>query len=230
LKKLTVGYKLDKFELISSTKIDYDVGHRYEGDPLMNRGQLALVLKLKHKETGKIVNAIGTHIYFHPRYSHIKYLQVSQILAYIEKNFTEDDIVVFGGDFNMVPNDNIFAYIKNKSKPTKSRIYFNTSTVLRYQTEVYEENEKTLTKSFDWGNSYESYGAAIGKNTITFPKFSVYHQLFQINVDYILYNKKTLAARKLLKLPSKCVKTFGKLPNCRHPSDHLPIMTVFDIL
>lgn len=224
-----VGYKKEIFDLVSEDFISFDKDHRYEKNLDFVRKNVAAVAVLKHKESQKNINVIGTHFFWNPRQEHVKYFQMELMLKYIASKFKNDDMVIWGGDLNTKPGDNLIHYMKNRAPPEAGNIEFYSDVILKYQKEMFEEVEK-ISNKFEWGNSYENYGLTVGDKNNGLPKWTNYTRNFKSTLDHIFYSKKTVVPRKVLKIPDEDEIKSIALPNEEHPSDHLPIMTVFEIL
>jgi len=191
------------------------------------RGNIALVSKLLHKETGQKINLICTHFYWDPRHEQVKYLQMSQLLKYANSRFDENEIVILAGDLNLRPFSNTLQYILNGMEPTKENLEFPNNYMLKTMTEMYQ-NLETIEKKIKWKNVYQSYQE--NSEELTYPKYTNYTGKFKDTIDHILYTQANLKVKKMLKIPTEAVINCQCLPNQRFPSDHLPIMAVFEIL
>eukprot|EP00330_Aristerostoma_sp_ATCC50986_P009280 CAMPEP_0114580540 /NCGR_PEP_ID=MMETSP0125-20121206/4801_1 /TAXON_ID=485358 ORGANISM="Aristerostoma sp., Strain ATCC 50986" /NCGR_SAMPLE_ID=MMETSP0125 /ASSEMBLY_ACC=CAM_ASM_000245 /LENGTH=346 /DNA_ID=CAMNT_0001772155 /DNA_START=167 /DNA_END=1206 /DNA_ORIENTATION=- len=226
---IAVGFRKKAFELISSEVINLDTDHIYEKNPEFRRGNIAIVAHLKHLETGKIVHVLGTHFFWNPRKEHIKYLQMSIIMQYFNKNYSSDDLIIWGGDLNSKPNDNNVNYVSHLIEPTAERMEFFSQEGIEYMKDIHSNMEKNMQKKISFDNAYEFYGAASGNKDKKFPKCTNFTTNFKDTLDHIFFNNKTLKLKKLLKVPDDKTIHEKTLPNKRHPSDHLPIMCVFEL-
>jgi mRNA deadenylase, exonuclease subunit and related nucleases len=224
-----VGYKKDTFELISHKILDFNKGHKYEKNSDFIRNNVAVIAELKHKASGKIVIALGTHFFWNPKKEHVKYLQMAEVEKYLSAHYNDEDIIVWGGDLNSKPEDNNMVYLRERAPPTKERIEFYTEKMLKHQIDIYNELQQ-IEKHLTWGNVYELYGDSTGNKERKFPKYTNYNRNFKDVLDHILYTKKAVIPKKLLKIPDEKEIGTSAVPNRRYPSDHLPIMAVFEIL
>lgn len=65
------------------------------------------------------------------------------------------------------------------------------------------------------------------------PAWTNYTPQFKGTLDYIFYDPKAFAPLAVLQLPAEGVVNHSiysaTVPNDHHPSDHFPIMTIFDV-
>ena len=100
-----------------------------------------------------------------------------------------------------------------------------------------------LPKKVEWDNTYANYGASVGDEKLTYPAFTNYTAKFKDTIDHILYTKKNvgtvmnpvahvnrLIPRRILKIPTEAEIKNKCLPNRKFPSDHLPIMALFELI
>src|SRR5207244_2783721 len=115
----------------------------------------------------------------------------------------DDDIVLWGGDLNTVPDSNLIAYLKDKSYPKIERLHYNHETCLKYEKEIFLLMENLKDEIFQWGNLYEFYNGSLGNTDgNNFPKFTNYTKNFRETIDHLFYNIKRIVPKQLLELPT----------------------------
>jgi len=112
-----ICFKPELFKLMSTKTLDYNKGHKYENDPIFKQNNVGIYCQLNHIKTGKNLNVIGTHLYHHPKNEEVKYLQIGEILDFIQDNLDPRDYIIFGGDLNSTPYANLVNYVLSKSEP-----------------------------------------------------------------------------------------------------------------
>jgi len=117
-----VGYRTDKFTLQGKHFLDFDKDHPYTKYDEYKQGNGAIFLSLKHIETGKSINVLGTHFFWDPRKEHIKFVQMYIIMNFLSANLGKDDIIIWGGDLNSKPQDNLILYITDRMMPKLDRM------------------------------------------------------------------------------------------------------------
>jgi len=222
-----IGFKSDIFGIIAKEFVDLDASDKPMASEF-KRGGIAVVAKLRHKIWNKSINVICTHFYWDPKFEHVKYFQMANLLKFIESRFDSEDIIIWGGDLNAKPNDNLVKYILKHNKPELKRMEIKNNQGLEIMQELYHELEAQCNK-FELANPYEYYGKASGNSTISFPKYTNFTADFKGTIDHIFFTKKNLVATKLLKIPDESEIKNKSLPNRKFPSDHLPIMAVFEL-
>ncbi|KAL3234495.1 RNA exonuclease NGL1 [Nakaseomyces bracarensis] len=241
-----IFYNLDKFDFISwsgiylnqllgmftNAELDYlksreiiltdGAGNETGKDNLLqvlkNKNQVALFVSLKHKETGNVFVVINTHLYW--KYDEVKLTQCMSIMRelarIIEKhlvgleNVTDDKIkILFTGDLNSTADSLVINFLKGQ---IVNHGNLNVINPMKPYLEhcVYDDVPKELF-------THTCYS---GKLKGIF--------------DYIWYHDTDFKLRRILsgnevseELEAK--NQFG-LPNENHPSDHIPLLTEFEIL
>lgn len=223
-----LGWKKDKFDLHSSSNLCFDKGHEFEKNFEYKLGNIAIHAILLHKSSKKILHVINTHLFWNPKCEHIKYLQMSIILKYIAQKVENSEIVVWGGDLNSLPQNNLIRYVLTGSSPEQNYMEGDKESNLRDMIKIYDGLQK-ISKS-EWDNPYQYYGQAIDDKESLWPRYTNYVAYFKGTIDHIFFKKGKLRIRKLLKIPTEEEIKNKSLPNRRFPSDHLPIMTEFEII
>lgn len=126
-----LGFKIGKFEMIKTEYFDFNKDHKYvKSVEYTTTANIGIISQLRHVETGKTVILIGAHLFWNPKSENVKFLQMSEILRYIDSHFKPSDAIIWGGDLNSKPYDNLVQYVLNKDAPTESRMEYKSNTVL----------------------------------------------------------------------------------------------------
>jgi len=184
-----IGVKKDKFDIVEHTVLDLDKGHDYENKTEFTRGNIAVFVTLKHKASKKVIKVICSHLYWDPKFEHVKYLQMSQILSHVDKVCSKDDIVIWAGDFNSKPRSNLIRFILEGKLPKQKKMEFKSEDNLDIMRTICEKL-KGIPKKVEWGNVYENYKLAIGEEETGYPAYTNYTMKFKDVIDHILYSKK----------------------------------------
>jgi CCR4-NOT transcription complex subunit 6 len=221
---LIFGVKKDSFEILEHKIFQFDEAQE---DPSYKKGNIAIIAKIKHKYSENIIHVISTHLFWDPRFDHVKFMQMGQLLTYANKEFTENDIVLWAGDLNSKAYSNQVLYVLNGARPEQEKLE---STADNFQPllEIYEKFEK-VEKRIKWGNAYESYGLAVNDQTRSYPAFTNYTLRFKDTIDHIFFSKSNLKLQALMKVPTEQELNSKALPNHNYPSDHLPLLAFFEI-
>jgi hypothetical protein len=101
------------FELLEESIIDFD-DLALAGQSLHAKHNKALVLVLRHWQSGNLIVCLSTQLYFHPSMDYLKFAQTfylqKRIAAIVLKSAKLYAIdwrqicIVLGGDFNAMPN------------------------------------------------------------------------------------------------------------------------------
>jgi len=112
---------------------------------------------LKHLKSDKKVIVIGVHTYWNPKAENIKFLQFCEVLKYISLHFTPSDAIIWGGDLNSKPYDNMVEYVIKGAEPSDERMEFKDNFVLKLVQEMYKEYELKIKQKFPWESLYVNY-------------------------------------------------------------------------
>jgi len=94
----------------------------------------------------------------------------------------------------------------------------------------YYASLKTFLKKFTFDNAYKCYGKAAGNKDWTYPPYTNYTSDFKATLDHIFFTPNGLSLIGLLEIPTPSQIIDEGLPNEENPSDHLPIIALFEVL
>lgn len=165
--------------------------------------QVAILVKLRCKLTGKIVTVTTTHLKARKSklLEEVRYEQGKDLVKFVEEKSTCDDCYddrksayIITGDFNGETSEKFYQYIKTNCKLTSA----------------YEDNLST--KKLYHSNWTKRVNEPEVKQTI----------------DYIFYSANKLKVNALLSLNLPDVD--DALPNSFYPSDHLSLVSKFSLI
>lgn len=114
---INIGENIDKLEIFNELWLRIRNNEQL-AKRITERSTAVQVTTIKAIDSSKILIVANTHLYFHPDADHIRLLQMSFCMSYVEHvfqqmkqelNADDNDIsVIFCGDFNSVPECGIF--------------------------------------------------------------------------------------------------------------------------
>ena len=214
---ICIGYQVDKYTEIEHKYIDLNkiefVGDSIQeirkihklsdeiNDKELKRGNVSIITILHCNDNREVGIILCTcHLYFKMDdylYS-IQLIQIDAILnniAFYKQKYS-NYTVILGGDFNSIPNSEVYEYIKYKSSEFK----------------------------FKLESSYSGYNAKDTTRSKE-PTFTNFTLKFQDTLDYIFYEPMNMRVNSVLELPDKEeASKETALPNSHYPSDHLCLL------
>lgn len=225
-------YRTSKFQLIQKQNLEYNTvcmgSDKYKKtkdlfNRFMNKDHIALITYLQHIETGEKIVFVNTHLHWDPAFNDVKALQVGILLEELQgivKKFNHtnnlDDVkntsLVICGDFNSTKDSAVYQLFStgavSKHEDLEGRDYG------RFTDEGFHHNFK-LKSAYD--------------NIPDMP-FTNYTPTFINVIDYIWYSTSTLQVKGLLGQADDDYMTHHVgLPNAHFPSDHIPLVSKFQI-
>jgi len=223
-----IGVKRDRLDIMESVELDMNLNHEYEKEPDFQRGSVALLAKIRDIRDPKItLSVVCTHIFWDPKFEHVKYLQMSLICKLLENTVKETDNLVVCGDFNSTPNTNVVNLLMTKGIPVLQSTESQSEKGLDVMKKVHLGLDSFL-KKFEFDNTYRHYGQVVDQAE-EYPAYTNYTHDFKGTLDHIFFSKNRFEVKGLLGIP-KPHEIIGKtLPNEEHPSDHLPIVGILEL-
>lgn len=226
-------FRTSKFQLIQKQCLEYNTvcmgSDKYKKtkdlfNRFMNKDHIALITYLQHVESGEKVIFVNTHLHWDPAFNDVKALQVGILLDELQGiakklNHTNniDDIkntsVVICGDFNSTNDSAVYQLFStgavSKHEDLEGRDYG------RFTDEGFHHSFK-LKSAYD----YVAHDFPFTNFTPTFTKV----------IDYVWYSTPTLQVKGLLGKPDDDYMSHHVgIPNAHFPSDHIPLVTKFQI-
>lgn len=224
-----IGVKSDRYEIVNSVELDLNSDPEYANHPDFQRGSVALFAKIRDIQNPKIeINVLCTHLYWDPKFEHVKYLQTSVICKFLENKLEKDENVVICGDFNSMPSCRLVQMLMTKNAPVKNDKETLNSEGLEIMNKIYS-GLGSVFKRFEFDNVYRHYGKLTGQADREYPSYTNYTDGFKDTLDYIFFSKKDFEVKGMLKLPTPEEINSKTLPNGEHPSDHLPIVGILEL-
>lgn len=225
-------YKTAKFTLITKQNFEYNTycmgSDKYKKtkdlfNRFMNKDNIAVITYFQHIETGEKIAVTNTHLHWDPAFNDVKAVQVGVLLEELQgimkkfqhTNSTEDiknSLMIISGDFNSVKDSAVYQLFSNgqvlKHEDLEGRDYG------RFTDEGFHH-------IFKLKSAYED---------LTDMPFTNFSPTFTEVIDYIWYSTATLKVKGLLgKVDSDYASQHIGFPNAHFPSDHVQIVTKFQI-
>lgn len=226
-------FRASKFQLIQKQHLEYNTvcmgSDRYKKtkdlfNRFMNKDNIALITYLQHIETGEKIVLVNTHLHWDPAFNDVKALQVGILLEELQsmmKKFQHtnsvDDIknssLIICGDFNSTKSSAVYQLFStgavSKHGDLEGKDYG------RFTDEGFHHN-------FKLKSAYDSIAS-------DFP-FTNFTPTFTEVIDYVWYSTNTLQVKGLLGKPDEEYYSHHVgFPNAHFPSDHIPLVTKFQI-
>jgi mRNA deadenylase 3'-5' endonuclease subunit Ccr4 len=108
-------WKRDRFVLKNSQFVEFnDIRMTALDENRVLRDNVALIVELIELSRNRRVIVANTHLYYHPEYNDVRLVQIRYLIQRLEEFIGgRDAIVLLCGDFNSLPNQNVYKYITN---------------------------------------------------------------------------------------------------------------------
>lgn len=228
-----IFYKKDQFQLVFQDSIDFSSAwrshkkfHRTEDylNRAMNKDNVALIAELKHLNTNENVWVVTTHLHWDPQFNDVKTFQVGVMLDYLETLIKQHHHVNNNNDIKKIPM--VICGDFNSQLDSAVVELFNSGHVTANHKDIDQRDFGYMSqKNFSHNLSLRSSYGAIGELPFTNMTPS-----FTDVIDYIWYSSQSLRVRGLLgKIDEEYASKFIGFPNDKFPSDHIPLVTRFEI-
>lgn len=195
---------------------------------IVPRNTVAVMLKLKDKQTNKIVYVTNTHLYWLPKFNDVKVIQTKILLnaleRFIHKDLAsgEDPCVIMCGDYNSTPDLLVYRLLDTG------------------KVDIHNSNEF---RGFNYGKHLDgellagqpvtspfrlspAYGPLLCANYNDKLDFTSYTKSLTAVLDHIWYSSSSFEVSKVL---GKVERTYCEgepgFPNQQFPSDHIPLVS-----
>jgi CCR4-NOT transcription complex subunit 6 len=193
-------------------------------DESFQKHKEAILVTLRHYNSGKNVLVVNTHLFWNPDFEYIKYGQIARILTYIDKNYPKDMPIVFCGDFNSTPQSNILKYVYKKAPEVNLNTKGDYQKNKKYIDLFWSDYKHNLSLRSAYDIYKTSSNIANEEFSDNHPDFTTYTHEFIGTLDYILFSSDKFEVSELLRVPTHDAEVKSlKLPNYKYPSDHLKI-------
>jgi mRNA deadenylase 3'-5' endonuclease subunit Ccr4 len=222
LDAVMVAYKTAMFDYVEHFTVQHDqLGECFP--PLTTkhaneflRGNCSIYAILKHKNSGKQVQAICTHYHWNPERDFVKYAQLINTLKHAKSGMA----TILSGDFNSSPDANVLSFLTkadHKATPhekvkTPNRVYYD-----QIDNKLMSDLKGKFVSAYSF---YRKEGH---------PPFSVYSSHVDC-IDFITYTQKDFKTVSLLETPTQLGQLAPAIPNENYPSDHLRIEACLELL
>ncbi|ODV80946.1 uncharacterized protein CANTADRAFT_20499 [Suhomyces tanzawaensis NRRL Y-17324] len=225
-------YRTNKFTLIQKQNFEYNSvcmgSDKYKKtkdlfNRFMNKDNIALITFLQHTSTGEKIAVANTHLHWDPAYNDVKALQVGILLEemqgilkkYHHTNSIEEvknASLIVCGDFNSQIGSAVHQL-------------FSTGAVSKHEDLEGRDYGKFTDEGFRHPFKMKSAYDSIGE--LPFTNFT---PGFTDAIDYIWYTTPTLQVKGLLgKVDEEYTSHLIGIPSAHFPSDHIPLVTKFQI-
>lgn len=226
-------FRTSKFQLVQKQHLEYNTvcmgSDRYKKtkdlfNRFMNKDHIALISYLKHVQSGEHIVVVNTHLHWDPAFNDVKALQVGILLEELQgiiKKFqgssseeeARNSSLVICGDFNSTKLSAVYQLI-------------STGSVSKHEDMDGRDYGKFTDEGFHHSFKLKSAYDHIASD---FP-FSNFTPTFTNEIDYIWYSTNTLQVKGLLgKADEEYFAQQIGIPSAHFPSDHIPLVTKFQI-
>lgn len=191
----------------------------------LERDNVALFLELKSSVTGLNVIIGTTHLFWDPSQADVKLCQAKYVYrmldSFIRATTDEDAMMmpwfILAGDFNSLPQSDVYDYFTIENRLTSAYGQYRDGKHEPAFTNVNGQIDDDDDDSDD-----EDPKANVGTK---------YRYAFAGTLDYIFYPSNRLKVKKLGSFMSLDeATTHVALPNDRYGSDHVPLVSTFELL
>ncbi|KAM9897780.1 hypothetical protein OXX79_006675, partial [Metschnikowia pulcherrima] len=190
----------------------------------MNKDHIALITYLQHTESGEKIVVVNTHLHWDPAFNDVKALQVGILLEEMQGIIRK-----FKGTNNAEEVKNTSMIICGDFNSTKkSAVYqlFSSGSVSKHEDMEGRDYGRFTDDGFHHSFKLKSAYDHLGSD---FP-FSNFTPTFTNEIDYIWYSTNSLQVKGLLgKADEEYFSQQIGIPNAHFPSDHIPLVTKFQI-
>ncbi|KAM9922476.1 hypothetical protein OXX59_005802 [Metschnikowia pulcherrima] len=226
-------FRTSKFQLIQKQHLEYNTvcmgSDRYKKtkdlfNRFMNKDHIALITYLQHTESGEKIVVVNTHLHWDPAFNDVKALQVGILLEEMQGIIRK-----FKGTNNAEEVKNTSMIICGDFNSTKkSAVYqlFSSGSVSKHEDMEGRDYGRFTDDGFHHSFKLKSAYDHLGSD---FP-FSNFTPTFTNEIDYIWYSTNSLQVKGLLgKADEEYFSQQIGIPNAHFPSDHIPLVTKFQI-
>lgn len=228
-----IFFKKEKFQLALKDTIDFSTAWRNHKkfqrtedylNRAMNKDNVALILKLKHVATNEFIWVVTTHLHWDPQFNDVKTFQVGILLDHMENLIKQHGHINNNSDLKKVPLL-ICGDFNSQLDSAVVELFTNGHVVSSHRDIDNRDFGYISQKNFSHNLSLKSAYEPIGELPFTnlTPSFTDV-------IDYIWYSTNSLRVRGLLgKVDEDYASKFIGFPNDKFPSDHIPLLTRFEI-
>lgn len=228
---------INRFDILDHREVNF--GHyisenseRFDmTDDLMTRivprNTVAVMLRLKDKQTNKIVYVANTHLYWLPKFNDVKVIQTKILLNALNRFIKDNDMdldpyVIMCGDLNSTPDLLVYRLLDKGAvniKTTNEFRGFNYGEQLDGELLV----ESTVTSPLHLA---PAYGQLLQPNFAGKLDFTSYTKSLTAVLDHIWFSSsRFLVSRVLGKVEKDYSQKARGFPDKYFPSDHIPLVS-----
>lgn len=219
----------DRFDVLDQLKINFGkevVNHRSEYkltsdwiQRVISRNTVALILKLRDKQTGKTYYISNTHLYWSPKFNDVKALQIKILLNKLQQFKTEPDAsIILLGDLNSNFDSNVVHLLNGES--------INTTSSPEFKYRKYGINNPLIDSNGFINNPFKLHNVYQDLHSSNKLPFTSFVSRFSDVLDHVFVSDDILVDRLLGEVdPSYCEqREVNGFPNLQFPSDHIPLV------
>ncbi|KAF4317225.1 hypothetical protein BBO99_00008229 [Phytophthora kernoviae] len=237
--------KKNLFRIVSSHPIEYFV----EGDPVLNRHNIALVAVVETKEensgsTPTRFVVANTHLLFNPGRGEIKLAQLDTLLKFLmtlrqQHNLTLPVLLsdVSGLSRHAISGQNMTnsarkAYLRDEND--HRRHYGNGTALGKFDSLCVKRGFRDFRPGTVYSHDFDfssAYAQSPDDQCTGEPKFTIFHTKTKAAVDYIWFTQSSLHCHGVVEMTPAGLLFVrgGELPTMDHPSDHLSLVADFSL-
>lgn len=209
-----IAYRFDRFQCLGIQEIEYNelVGYIKDNDKdaeenrsRYHRDCIGILAALKEQNSGKVLCAATTHLFWNPDMNDVKLAQAQLFISRIGHfaNSWRTTHTIAGLDANSIPDSDVYRVLTGVAPSSTSKRVFS-APFKEYQMR-------------------SAYVTATGHN----PAFTTHIPQFIAPIDYMLHSP-NIRISAILKIAQEGDESIGNgMPNYYHPSDHLPLAADF---
>lgn len=247
-------FKQERFHLVKKYEVEFNKAAISLADQMTNPQQkkatmnrllkdnvaLIAVLEMVEQQSGtkQLLCVANTHIHANPELNDVKLWQVHTLLKGLEKIANSADIpMLVAGDFNSIPGSAAHSLlVKGRVEPLQLEASVDPLGLLR---DTKLQHSLPLASAYAALLDYPPTNEQLKRQrarldpTNREPLYTNFSKEFKATLDYVLYTRDSLAPSGLLELPSDAEvmsKPGDSLPNANWSSDHICLMSEFQIL
>ena len=238
------AFKKDKFMMEESCPVDYKV----DRVPVLDRDNVGLLLKLTPlTETSSPLIIANTHLLYNPKRGDIRLCQTAMLLAEIDRLRSGSSTpVILTGDLNSEPSSPVLQLLtsgdisyagvklgRRAKRPAPPKLLpdsLGLSDSCQWQVALQQRAQED---GFSVGSGRFWHKLDLAP-VFRDPEAVTTYQEGWITVDHMLYSRSRGLGQ--LELTGRCelpragdMSGAGRIPSCRFPSDHLPLLAKFKL-
>lgn len=227
-----IVWKKDRFE------VEHTEEMRFEAEMPNKEAQanVALIVKLRDKVSGRGVVVACTHLYWKKDYEDVRLRQAHKLRKRLEEIVEPEDVLILMGDLNCSPQSVVYRWLTGMhtgdvdDEIRSSNFVERIGSIERDIATDFVEHWQPLHSVYSQYNRASLIDEEQGKEDKSTgePPYTAYNPEFKGCLDYIMINDKVKATRLLMLPNERLLKAQIALPNELYVSDHLALVATLD--